>query len=602
MNASWDSPVSRRSMLRIAAFASSVVASMPTVFPRTRPAADSRSSQAGSATFTTGCYGFEELGRFSGPGVYSLYLDVVTEPGGTLGDALPLPLGRIEGGTIASSTDVDYLRIDVTETTWVYVRVVSDGVSIDGALLDSGGNPIQTITYGETLGPDGRMGFTFAQRLDAGTYYLRVSRSAGASTGTYTVRAIEDITQERVATECSAISAPFGDPLSGCQWHLKNTGQLGGTAGEDIDVEAVWTAGNRGSGVGVAVVDNGMDSYHEDLRDNVDRTRNHDYLGGSEVLNPHHSHGTAVAGIVAARDNGLGGRGVAPRATVYGYNLLRNLTDENEADAMTRNGATTAVSNNSWGPLGGPGLSPANGLWKRAVDAGVTNGYGGKGIFYAFSAGNGADNDDYSNLDEYASYYGVTAVCAVNDVGQRTYYSERGANLWVCAPSRDSGRPGIFATYNYGRYGNRFGGTSAAAPIVSGVAALVRAANPSLTWRDVKLILAASARQNDGSNPGWQTGALQYGSRTERYTFNHQYGFGVVDARAAVSLAAGWRNLPPFIESTPVSAAPVLRVPDATVNADGATVTSSVTAGSEVGFIEFVEVDATFDACRNTRC
>ncbi len=43
MNASWDSPVSRRSLLRIAAFASSVVASMPTVFPRTRPAADSRS-------------------------------------------------------------------------------------------------------------------------------------------------------------------------------------------------------------------------------------------------------------------------------------------------------------------------------------------------------------------------------------------------------------------------------------------------------------------------------------------------------------------------------------------------------------------------------
>ena len=57
------------------------------------------------------------------------------------------------------------------------------------------------------------------------------------------------------------------------------------------------------------------------------------------------------------------------------------------------------------------------------------------------------------------------------------------------------------------------------------MAALVRAANPSLTWRDVKLILAASARQNDGSNPGWQTGEVQYGSRTARYTFNHEYGF-----------------------------------------------------------------------------
>ena len=77
------------------------------------------------------------------------------------------------------------------------------------------------------------------------------------------------------------------------------------------------------------------------------------------------------------------------------------------------------------------------------------------------------------------------------------------------------------------------------------MAALVRKANPALTWRDVKLVLAASARKNDASDAGWASGAFKYGSTTDRYNFNHKYGFGVVDAKAAVDLAASWTNLPP---------------------------------------------------------
>ena len=148
---------------------------------------------------------------------------------------------------------------------------------------------------------------------------------------------------------------------------------------------------------------------------------------------------------------------------------------------------------------------------------------------------------DYSNLDEFANYYAVTAVCAVNHADVRSSYSERGSNLWVCGPSSDNARgmQGIATTDNGNRYRDDFGGTSAATPIVSGVAALVRGVNGTLTWRDVKLILAASARKNDADDSGWEQGALKYGSNTERYSFNHEYGFGMVDAGAAVALAPG---------------------------------------------------------------
>ena len=104
----------------------------------------------------------------------------------------------------------------------------------------------------------------------------------------------------------------------------------------------------------------------------------------------------------------------------------------------------------------------------------------------------------------------------------------------------------------------------------------------------MKLILAASARKNDPDNTGWEDGALQYGSDTERYHFNHEYGFGVVDAKAAVDLADGWTTLPTLGQETKSSENLNLRIPDR------GTVSSSLTMGSAVAFTEFVEIDADF--------
>ena len=231
-----------------------------------------------------------------------------------------------------------------------------------------------------------------------------------------------------------------------------------------------------GEGINVAVVDTGMDWTHEDLVDNVDSSLNHDYTGEGDIYHPFAHHGTNVAGLIAARDNDIGVRGVAPRATIYGHNLLDapsppgsvEIADTDIADAMGRNADVTAVSNNSWGAVDGPEASPSSALWQLAVKNGVTRGYDGKGVFYVWAAGNGHEDGDDANLDGFANFYAVTAACAVNEAGARSWYSEMGASLWVCAPSNhprtEEEYRGIVTTENSDRYIDDFGGTSAATP------------------------------------------------------------------------------------------------------------------------------------------
>ncbi len=470
---------------------------------------------------------------------------------------------------------------------------VSGDLGISGELLDSNNlpAPLNSIHFDDK--------FIFQGTLAAGTYYLKVTGKDDAETGRYTVRAIREGTYTYFENRCSNISRNSGinDPLYGCQWHLNNDEQFLNSAGQDIRVEEVWPT-YTGDGINVVIVDDGMQVNHEDLKDNVDTSQNHNYdPGQTDIYDYFEWHGTAVAGLIAAKDNGLGVRGVAPDATIYGYNFLAEQSDANEADAMSRNATTTAISNNSWGSRDYGRPQHVSELWEIAVRHGVTNGYDGKGVFYVFSGGNGNEHDDYSILDEQNNFYAVTAVCAVGHDDKRSTYSESGPNLWICGPSSSGrvGQPGITTTDTGHRYWGRFGGTSAAAPIVSGVAALIREANNSLTWRDVKLILAASARMNDADNTGWEQGALQYGSTTEHYNFNHEYGFGMVDAKAAVDLAAGWTNAPEFREITSESAFINLAIPDSPSSGTPTTVSTSLNLGPYVEFIEFVEINTNFN-------
>ena len=548
-------------------------------------------------------------------GDYTLHARTVTDPGNSTGTATTLALDSPTPGTIDTPSDADYFRLELTEfkNLILYARSVYVYPDpIDGDVLDSGGAEIpQNVSplyypYPIEL-PDGSVipgnriaqGFRIRDDFEPGTYYIKVTTPADATSHPvpYTIHVFEDTAYTTsvnyCATETVSLNNPqINDSWYGCQWHLNNR------RGEDINVEAVWEEGITGEGVNVVVVDDGMDHYHEDLANNIDTSRNHDYTDVGDIHRPFAHHGTGVAGVIAARDNGIGVRGVASRSTIYGYNVLVDRTAANESDAMARNRDVTAVSNNSWGPPDGPGLDQANSLWELGVNSGVTTGYGGKGVFYAWAGGNGHEGGDNSNFDEYANYYAVTAVCAVNDQDTRSSYSEKGANLWVCAPSNDPTREGrgIVTTENSDRYRYEFGGTSSATPMVSGVAALLRHSNPDLTWRDLKLILAASARKNDPVNSGWEEGAHKYmvNAETDRYHFNHEYGFGTVDAKAAVDLARGWTTVPPLLSSVVESGGPTVPIPDAPVTGSPTMVTSTLTMDTGIRFTEFVEIKADF--------
>lgn len=350
-------------------------------------------------------------------------------------------------------------------------------------------------------------------------------------------------------------TSPGADPLLSAQWHLNNDGSLTGRAGEDLKAFAAWNT-TRGSGVRIAVIDDAIEVVHDDLRPNV-VAGSYDYRsasrGGSYPLpcDNSDSHGTSVAGLIAARDdNALGGAGVAPKSSLVGLNALATSISADVSDALNRDLASNWIYNNSWGSADDGFLHPARPSFVEAINNGIATGRGGKGAIYVFPSGNGGcyNPDDpatvtvepcvreNSNYDGFVNKIGIITACAVASDGTQPFYGERGANMLVCAPSSGAASSSyVRTTAIRNGYRNDFSGTSASTPMVSGVVGLMLAANPELTWRDVRLILARSARQNDASDTDWRS--------ANGLRHSHKYGFGVADAAAAVALARTWTSV-----------------------------------------------------------
>ena len=403
----------------------------------------------------------------------------------------------------------------------------------------------------------------------------------------------------------SAAPGTGTDPLLVQQWHLNNTGQSGGTSGEDLRATLAWPT-SRGAGVRIAVTDDGIDITHPDLAPNVIANESYNYLLANSVwplpCTNQDTHGTSVAGIAVARDgNGVGGAGVAPQASMVAYNALSANDDASLADAMTR-GKNNQIWHNSWGSPDEGRPEPAPRIWEQAIDEGLRSARSGRGAIFVFPGGNGGRIDvrsasgfiaatiaDDSNLDGYANKRGVIAVCSVDDRGIAPTYAEKGANLVVCAPGQGRNE-GIVTTAILGNYRTDFSGTSASAPMIAGTAALMLAANPNLTWRDVQRILATTARQNHPADPGWITAG---GIR-----FNHRYGFGVADADAAVRAARTWVSVGGSAEQKvcgPFIRSPGVQIPDSpSFGAPGSSVTDFMsTPNCGITNLEFVEVHFT---------
>jgi subtilisin-like proprotein convertase family protein len=268
--------------------------------------------------------------------------------------------------------------------------------------------------------------------------------------------------------------------------------------------------------------------------------------------------------MAAAADGSACGVGAAFNARLAGLRLPLNnrQTDAQEAAALTHALDHIDIYNSSWGPpdSGTSADMQAPGpLTRAALRRGVTQGRGGLGAIYVWAAGNGRANHDNVNADGYASSIYTVAVAATDNAGRAAWYSEPGAPILVNAPSSGPAGGGVRTTAP-GSAGctDEFGGTSSAAPLVAGVVALMLEANPALTWRDVQHILVRTAERNDPAHPDWTpNGAGLW--------VNHDYGFGRVNAAAAVALARNWATVNPAYTLTApkraVSAAIPARAP-----------------------------------------
>jgi subtilisin-like proprotein convertase family protein len=347
------------------------------------------------------------------------------------------------------------------------------------------------------------------------------------------------------------------DPLYASQWHLAMIG----------NIEKIWNE-FTGTGVSVVVYDDGVEAGHVDLAANYDASGHFSFNGfnySSAPLASGDAHGTACAGLIGAvANNGTGGVGVAFGATITGINYLEDLQNQPNTiyDAAMQHAANFDIMSNSWAVSGqfsyDQNLNNLDGF--AAIDTAhfaqiSATGRGGLGTIIVQAASN--DALDVGGDGSHVSRHTLT-VSAVEQDGFAASYSNFGAAVLIAGPAAavTTDRSGG-AGYNRSifdsdplplDYTGEFSGTSAATPVVAGVVALMLDANESLGWRDVHNILALTASQtgsaygaaaegfevstwNAGGGTQWNGGGMAY---------HLNYGYGLVDAFAAVRMAEAW--------------------------------------------------------------
>jgi RHS repeat-associated protein len=291
------------------------------------------------------------------------------------------------------------------------------------------------------------------------------------------------------------------------QWALNNDGQTGGQQGADVGAARAWARTTGESSTVIAVIDSGIDFSHPDLQANrwvnqrerenrkdderngyTDDLHGWDWVTGSNGVRDEQGHGTAIAGLIAAQgNNGLGVSGVMWSARLMSLRVLDKTGTGDIADAVEAIDYAVAmgaqVINCSWGTE-----AESAALRDAIVRAGA------EGVVVVTSAGNGgADLDAASYYPASFNLPNVISVAASDALDQIAPFSNWGAStVTVAAPGVD-----LLTTKMGGDYA-AVSGTSAAAPLVTGVVGLVKSERPWLSPEATRQAIVSGARRASG--------------------------------------------------------------------------------------------------------
>jgi subtilisin family serine protease len=307
-----------------------------------------------------------------------------------------------------------------------------------------------------------------------------------------------------------------GDPLLARQYAVALT-----------QADQAWTVQRGNPGIKIAILDEGVDTEHEDLKAAIVGGYDATDRDNDQEPRPWDGHGTACAGLAAAiHGNGRGiqgiGGGCSLLAVRIAYSKVRGgawvITNSDICAAIDWASTKGAdVLSNSWG-----GGAPSSAV-ALAFEKARTKGRGGKGCVVVIAAGN-----DNRQLGFPADLPGLLVVSASNEYdepktpssrdGEYWWGSSYGAEVCVAAPgvhnyttdiTGDGGE--VAGAQPDSNYMPDFNGTSSATPIVAGACGLILSVNPQLTEAEVRKIIQESADKVGGDYLNGKNLRMGYG-------------------------------------------------------------------------------------------